>query len=145
LTPGDAFVDGPVVSLASPWLRMVIGRGVERELSELRRAASLVALPIEDLNTLKMLVAEGHAAAREIAPAKPDRVRADARIASLECANGATVTTMTTVEVATMLGRSAGLVRKLAKSGALASEFVGRARRFRPEDVDAYMAKRALS
>jgi hypothetical protein len=53
--PSDAIVDGPVVSLASPVLAHYVGRGVELVLANL--GSSVAAVPIEDLNTLLLLVA----------------------------------------------------------------------------------------
>jgi excisionase family DNA binding protein len=139
LTSRDAFVDPPVVSLASPWLRMVVGRGAELALAELRHDSSLGALPIEDVNTLNMLVAHGHEATREIAPAEPDRARADSRCIDT---GARIVTTMTTTEVATVLNLSEGRVGQLARSGEIPSVVVGRHRQYRRTDVETYAANR---
>jgi len=138
MRPSDHFVDGPVVSFASPVLRVIVGRGVEMALAELRRDNAVQAVPADVVNTLLMLVAIGRERRSGISPA-----RADSRNASVDCANGANVpTTMTTAEVATVLSVTEGRVRQLAKSGALPSKLVGGARRYRSTDVDAFEAKR---
>ena len=48
--------------------------------------------------------------------------------------------TLTTAEVAELLGCSARTVQRLRKAGRLRSVAVGRLRRFRPVDVAAYLA-----
>jgi len=112
----DAIVDGPVVSLASPWLAAAVGRGVELFLDELRRDGH--TLPAnEDANTLRMLVAIG----RERRAG--GSICATPQIACAAPASGATTAVMlTTRDVAKRLDVTRQRVRQWADTRELPGE-----------------------
>jgi len=139
MRPSDAFVDGPVVSLASRALAIALGRGAELVLAELRADNALLTLPAEDVNTLLELAAHGRARARV-------PVSVQTEIATTASGNGATVTTMTATEAGAILAVGPRRVGQLRQSGELPGEqdAVG-GWRYRRRDVEALASKRGAS